>query len=626
MNEMSFPFAAVAGQYDIKEALLIALVNPKIGGVLIAGEKGSAKSVLVRSLRPFLGGRHIVELPLNATEDRVFGSLDLEAAVSGGERRFSPGLLAQADGQILYIDEINLLRRELLCGVLAAADRGVNAVEREGISWRHEVRLTLIGTMNPEEGTLTPSALDRFGLFATVQRETDPVMRREIVRRVLAYEKDALAFNAAYRAATDELADRCRKARQLLDQVEIDPAMMELAVRYSAQVHSAGHRAELYLLEAARAIAALAGRIFILPADMERAAFFVLSHRQRQKDVPPPQSPAADPPQDPDSPPQTGDETPERQDESPVPPQAGESQNDTPDDSPEDPPPAGCGEAEKTADIDRNFSMAKLQVSLPQDRQIRQGSGKRSLTRTDLKQGRYVRACLPPGKLTDLAFDATLRAAALYQSIRPRGRCAVSIRREDLRQKVREKRIGNVFLFVVDASGSMGARQRMTAVKGAIFTMLQDAYQKRDQVGLIAFRRQTAEVLLPVTRSVDLAQKCLAHLPTGGKTPLARGLESAAAQLKTLKNKDKNVRPIIVLVTDGRANTGSDGDPVAVAVTAAEKIGRSGIPSVVIDTENEFISLAVARKIAGAMGACYYHLNDVSAASVLHIAQNSLSS
>ena len=367
------------------------------------------------------------------------------------------------------------------------------------------------------------------------------------------------------------------------------------------------------MLEAARAIAALAARDYLIPADMERAAYFVLPHRMRQENSSPP-PPPPEPPENEQPPPQN-----EQQEQTDPPDQA---------DDAKEPPPPDQGEAEeRTADIDRQFSAAQMKVGLPQDRHARQGSGKRSLTRTDLKQGRYVRTSLPPGILTDLAFDATLRAAAPFQSTRPRGRCAITIHKDDLRQKVREKRIGNVFLFVVDASGSMGARERMRAVKGAVFAMLQDAYQKRDQVAMIAFRRATAEVLLPVTRSVDLAQKCLALLPTGGKTPLAEGLDQALILLQTLKRRDKNVRPVLVLVTDGRANSASNGkDAVGDALAMAKKIAVAGVPAVVIDTETDFISLGVAQKVAVEMGATYYHLAELSDSAVIHIAQQAANS
>lgn len=263
-------------------------------------------------------------------------------------------------------------------------------------------------------------------------------------------------------------------------------------------------------------------------------------------------------------------------------------------------------------------------LDLGKDRNVRRGSGKRSTTKTDLKQGRYVRAEMPKIKVEDLAFDATIRAAAPFQRLREHNSCALNIKSEDLRQKVREKRIGNTFLFVVDASGSMGARERMRAVKGAIFYMLQEAYQKRDRVGMVAFRRQKAELLLPITRSVDLAQKCLAEMPTGGKTPLADGLSTALVTLGMLNKKDSELEPILILVTDGRANAieENSGDPVESALKMAEKIRKAKITSVVIDTETDFIKLGVAKAVAKAMGATYYSLRSLSQEQILRIVRN----
>ncbi|MBP2657209.1 MAG: bchI 6 [Firmicutes bacterium] len=628
-KRITFPFAAVVGQEDVKQALLIALTNPKAGGVLVAGEKGTAKSSLVRALTNVLPDQKIIELPLNATEDMVFGNIDLEYALTCGEKVFSPGILARAHGQVLYVDEVNLLRREVLTSLLDTADRGVNIVEREGISHRHESRFTLIGTMNPEEGTLTATVLDRFGMFVAVNRETDPAARTKILRRVLAYEKEPDLFCRQYETATRDLTESLQAARIVLGTIEISVAMMELAAQYCAKAHSAGHRAELFLLEAAKAVAALAGRGYLLPADMERAAYFVLPHRMRQQESPPPaeeqQEESSEDQNDQDNQTEQPNLPPKN---APPPDIQGQDESETEDSEDKNeelpPPQNDTADQERVADIDKNFPNAKLNVSLSQDRQVRQGSGKRSLTRTDLKQGRYVRSCLPNGKLTDLAFDATLRAAAPYQRLRPKGNCCITIKQEDLRQKVREKRIGNTFLFVVDASGSMGARERMRAVKGAIFSMLQDAYQKRDQVGLVAFRRETAEVLLPVTRSVDLAQKCLQQLPTGGKTPLAEGLATAFTVLQSMQKKEKEMQPILVLVTDGRANRSkaSGGDPVADAVSMAEKMKLAGFNSVVIDTEMDFIKLGVARTVAQAMGAAYYRLQELSEQKILHIVKN----
>ncbi|HWQ61625.1 MAG TPA: AAA family ATPase, partial [Negativicutes bacterium] len=526
-----FPFAAVVGQEQVKRALLIALVNPKAGGVLVAGEKGAAKSTIVRGIAEIVAYTLIVELPLNATEDMLFGSLDIEYAVANGERRFSPGILARADGNVLYIDEINLLRRELLTAVLEVAASGVNVVEREGISYRHACRFSVIGTMNPEEGTLPPQILDRFGLYAAVEKEAAPEARAEIVRRTLAYERQPEELRRRYETESRELVRQVAEAKAKAAVIDVPEAMIMLAAQLCAQARCAGHRAEIYLLEAAKAVAALAGREYLLPSDVDEAAMFVLPHRMRREEQPPPEAEAEQPDGRQDE--QTGDredeqqhqpeQQPEGQDGRQPPGEDPEQRNDPPEGDREQPADGGAAE-DKTAPIDKTFPQVGIDVALPQDRQARRGSGKRSLTRTSLKQGRYVRACQPAGAVTDLAFDATVRAAAPYQRVREKGPCQVSICQEDLRQKVREKRIGNVFLFVVDASGSMGARERMRAVKGAIFAILREAYQKRDQVGMIAFRRQSAEVLLPVTRSIDLAEKCLRDLPTGGKTPLAEGL------------------------------------------------------------------------------------------------------
>lgn len=625
-TKIVFPFVAIVGQDDVKQALLIALINPKVGGVLVAGEKGTGKSSLVRALNSVIANTKIVDLPLNATEDMVFGNMNLEYAVKHGKKLFSPGILARAYDCVLYVDEINLLRRELLTGILDAADRGENIVEREGISNRHAVKFTLIGTMNPEEGTLTAPVLDRFGLFVTVSRETEPAVRTEILRRVLAYEKDPEAFVKAYRDETQELTSRLQTARNLIGAIEAGTAMIELAARYADKAQTAGHRAEIFLIETAKAVAALAGRKYMLPADMEKAALFVLPHRIRKEITPQPE------PEQEQA--RERQEQQDNYDEQSNPPPQPSRNAPAPDNKSRPGDTKDCGKdlpqqndnigQDRIVGIDKSFPNINLSLSLPQDRQVRHGGGKRSITRTNLHQGRYVRSCLPNGRITDLAFDATIRAAAPYQQIRKKGKCCMTILNEDLRQKVREKKIGNTFLFVVDASGSMGARERMHAVKGAIFSMLKDAYQKRDQVGLIAFRRQTAEVLLPVTRSVDLAQKCLQQLPTGGKTPLAEGLSSAFSVLKSMRKKEQEMKPVILLITDGRANrsTTDGGDAVDDALKMARKIQASGCPSVVIDTENDFIKLGIARTVAREMGAAYYRLKELSDQKILHIINN----
>ena len=288
LKDNIYPFTAVVGQEEAKKALLIALVNRRAGGLLIGGAKGTAKSVLARSVQSLIGAQRMLTLPLNVTEDMLFGSIDLEAAVSLGEKRFSPGILARATDNILYIDEANLLRQELLTAALDANSAGINNVERDGISCSHEVRTTVIATMNPEEGTLPGHILDRFGMYADMQALQDIGQRVEVIQRALAYSNNTLAFCEQYAEETAALAAKVKAARELLPQVEVSDAMLMLAAQLCSQAFCAGHRAEFYLLEAARAIAAMAGRAYVLPKDVEEAAQFVLPHRMRK---PPEQQP-----------------------------------------------------------------------------------------------------------------------------------------------------------------------------------------------------------------------------------------------------------------------------------------------------------------------------------------------
>ncbi len=630
-----YPFTAVVGQEEAKKALLIALVNRRAGGLLIGGAKGTAKSVLVRSVQSLIGSQKMLTLPLNVTEDMLFGSIDLEAAVSLGEKRFSPGILARATDNILYIDEANLLRQELLTAALDANSAGINNVERDGISCSHEVRTTIIATMNPEEGTLPGHILDRFGMYADMQALQDIGQRVEVIQRDLAYSKNTLVFCEQYAEATAAMAAKVKAARKLLPQVEISEAMIMLAAQLCSQAFCAGHRAEIYLLEAARAIAALADRSYVLPQDVEEAAQFVLPHRMRKPPEQLPEQSGQQDEQDSEDCADDNDDNENEQQDNQLPPPSldnGDASEDAANDEQEqdyqdeqqNQLENKLAPEEQLADVDKSFRLPKMLLDMGKDQSVRRGSGKRSITRTDLKQGRYVRAELPKAKVEDLAFDATIRAAAPYQRLREANGCALNIKEEDLRQKVREKRIGNTFLFAVDASGSMGARERMRAVKGAIFYMLQEAYQKRDRVGMIAFRRDRAEVLLPITRSVDMAQKRLAQLPTGGKTPLADGLALSLQTLAMLNKRDSELKPILIVVTDGRANkvAAEEKDPVAAAVAIAEKIAKAKITSVVIDTEADFIKLGIAKKIAVAMGANYYTLQKLSKENIIRIVRN----
>lgn len=633
MKRNVFPFAAICGMEKAKEAILLTLVNPFAGGLLLSGEKGSGKSTLVRSARELVDAPW-VEIPISVTEDRLFGSIDAEEAIRSGHKKLLPGLIDEADKGIIYMDDVNLLRDDLLSAVLNIREAGGYRLERDGLSEERKTAFTVLAVMNPDSGTLSASSLDRFGLFAEADPSCDEQARQEIIRRVLAFEKDGIAFRAQWQEETEALKKKVEEARNALGSVEVSDAMVQLAAVYTLKAHVAGHRADIYLIEAARAEAALAGRKYVLPKDLEKAAEFVLPHRMRKAEEQ--EAPAENqetPPQEEQK--QENDPPREKEEQTsenefshppkPQPPQIDtEDTNDSSHEQNEDNAkmanPRGQSR-ERIDDADLHVNLPPMWIEPSKDRKPKKGSGKRSLTMTDLMQGRYVRAEIPRAKTSDIAFDATLRAAAPYQRARPSNGCAVVIRKEDLRSKVREKRTGNIFLFVVDASGSMGARERMKTVKGVIFKILLDAYQKRDRVGMVAFRKKQTEVLLPVTRSVDFAQKKLASMPTGGKTPLAKGLLKAEDVLDMLYRQDANQDPVVILITDGRAtsplNKGTN--PVTDAMEEAKRIGRRHIPVAVIDTESGFIKLGLAKKLAKAMGASYFQVDKISEDQLLHI-------
>ena len=630
MKRSGYPLAAVCGMEKAKDAVLLALVNPHAGGVLVSGEKGTGKSTMMRGARELFSAPW-VEIPVSVTEDRLFGSIDAEAAVKYGKRQLMPGLIDDADRGVVYLDDANLLRDDILSAILGIREAGGYQLERDGLSEHRDTNYTVLAVIAPESGTLPSSALDRFGLFVSVEAETDEDKRMEIVRRVTEFEKDGDAFREKWAKETDSLTQKIAAARALLPEVEVSDAMIRLTSVYTLKANVAGHRADIYLMEAARAVAALAGRKYVLPKDLERAAEFVLPHRMRELPPEQPQesqqSETPEPKEAQQNPPPPKQEDQDELFSMPDAPEPEETETEAHEGNQEDRkedetmanPNAGSNDRIDAADM--RVKLPPVWVEPVKGKQKRKGSGKRSATRTDERQGRYVRAELPHSKSSDIAFDATLRAAAPYQKWRESNGCALVIKEEDLRTKVREKRTGNIFLFAVDASGSMGARERMKTVKGVILKILLEAYQKRDRVGMIAFRKNQAEVLLPVTKSVDFAQKKLAAMPTGGKTPLAKGLAKAEDLLDMLYRQDPLQDPVLILITDGHATLPLENgtDAVADAMTEAEHIGKRNLPIAVIDTENGFIKLGLAKKLAQKMDASYFKIDKLSEDSLLHI-------
>ncbi len=702
-SEPRFPFTAIVGQTTMKRALLFNAINPKIGGVLIRGKKGTAKSTAVRSLAALLpevtvvrgcpyscapeaqqgicqycqiGAEsvtrqvRIVDLPVGATEDRLVGSLDIESAIKTGDRSFEPGLIAATHRGVLYIDEVNLLNDHLVDVLLDASAMGRNYVEREGISISHSAEFILVGTMNPEEGDLRPQLLDRFGLAVEVEGTFPPEERREVVRRRIAYEADPFGFMEQWQEAEQEERDRLSRSRELFPQVQVPDDILDLITNICAEYQVDGMRGDIVMYKTASTVAAYESRTVVTADDVREAAYLALLHRQRRQPFQQPNLAT----EQLDSMVQDFQNNEHRRESST---QEGDAPADSEDGEPyeSDIEPGGENPGERDAGLpggrDQDFEVgdayAVQSIELePPDNRPRRASGRRSKTLGGPSTGRYVGARTPSqgSKASDLALDATLRVAAPHQVVRrqindadagqepsnaqssqepslpPFGKGGIKggfhpqpallIKPWDVREKVRETKTGTLIIFVVDASGSMAAQRRMVAVKGAVHSLLIDAYQRRDRVGLVSFRATDAKLLLPPTGSVELAQIHLAEMPTGGRTPLGQGLYMALQLIETERLKDRDVVPLVVLLSDGRANVplgwtegqgwrlpgigiGEEGPASVDAKRMAAIFNEQRIHSVVVDTEVGVLKFGMAKPIAEAMGAQYIQLDDLAA-------------
>ena len=656
-TDQLYPFPAVLGGDPdapggldaMALALILCVVDPGIGGVLVRGEKGTAKSTLVRALTQILppidviaGDRfstdpaepnplspdgsfgpdtavetrpvRLVELPVGATEDRVAGSIDLQQALSDGAVHFEPGLLAKAHRGILYVDEVNLLHDHLVDLLLDAAAMGAVTVERDGISVSHSARFVLVGTMNPEEGELRPQLLDRFGLTVEVAAPRDPAQRAEVVRRRLSFDADPQAFRAQYANAEERLRIRIGQAQSMLARVQLtDAALLKIAEVCSAAGVD-GMRADIVMARAAAAHAAWHGREDVNVEDLRVAARLALPHRRRRNpfDAPglgddeldellPPDTgdgPDPDPDTDPDGP--GGGHGDDDTGDAPPPGPAGQQE---PTSAPADHVPVGAGEPYKT----RLFTV----------RGVGEGqAGRRSRARTTT--GRRTRSQSSTG--SGIHLVETLRAAAPHQVARGRSGGRLLMRPTDLRRAVREGREANLVVFVVDTSGSMAARQRMHQVKTAILSLLLDAYRRRDRVGVVTFRDRAAEIALPPTSSVDIAARRLADLPAGGRTPLAEGLMKAAELVRREHVRDPSRRPLLVIVTDGRATAGPDA--IGRSRQVAEHLANEGISCIVVDCESGRMRMGLAATLAQHLNAVHVALADVNAQALTDIVRS----
>ncbi len=655
-----YPLTAVVGLADLRLALLLNAVSPAVGGVLVRGEKGTAKSTVVRALAALLppvlvvpgcrfscdptapdpacpDGPHerdiaaalrparLVELPVGATEDRLLGALDLQRALTEGVKAYEPGLLAAAHRGILYVDEVNLLPDHLVDLLLDAAAMGVAHVERDGVSVRHAARFLLVGTMNPEEGELRPQLLDRFGLTVEVRAPREAQPRAEVVRRRLAYDADPAGFAATWAPAEAELAGRVAGARTLLPSVALPDDELTRVAHVCAAFDVEGLRADIVVARTAVAHAAWHGHCVVSPDDVRAAARLALPHRRRRDPFEQPgldegeleraldeAGPDPDPDPEPDPEPDPGGGSPGSPPPGPAtdpPPDAGsdgpEASTSPPPDTGSDGP--GAAPREGRAGAPEPTGRPRL-LAVPG---VGSGTaGRRSTAYT--RSGATVGARVPAGRPDALHLPATVLAAAPYQRARGRESGALRLSAVDIRVPVRQGREANLVLFAVDASGSMAARARMRAVTGAVLALLRDAYQRRDKVGLVTFRGSEARLALAPTSSVDVGAAALRDLPTGGRTPLAAGLSTAATVLRAERRRDPRRRALLVLVTDGRATAGGP-DPVRAALGAARMLATERFASVVVDCESGPVRLGLAQAMAGALGARYLTLDELSA-------------
>lgn len=608
-----FPFSAVVGNERPKRALVSALSCPEIASVLICGPSGSGKSVLARSVTSICGDRRMVSLPLNATEDQIFGGMDIEDTIRDGKKRSSLSILSRSDGNILLVENINLFPQSIVHQILNVVETRTNVVERDGISETLACAPLLIATMDAEEGGLTDHLLDRFDICVFMEKIEDEAVRETIVERRLSFESDPISFRRSFSEQDAEMAAKVSVAGARVRYARVPEGYCGAISEVCTRLNVSGHRGDIAMMNVSCSLAALDGRDFANLDDLKEAAMLCLEHRRNDADDDPGQPP--EPPED------DREESENDQDDSPDDDREGDrsddpSENDDASDMELPSPPLSQDpdvSREEVFAIGETFKVIDY-ISNERHPDPATRSGRHDGAVSHERNGRCIGYRIPNGRVEDVALVASIRAAAPYQVVRGHSRLALVLEKDDLREKVREKRQGRDILFMVDGSGSIGAQKRMVAVKGAILSMLKDAYQKRDSIGMAVFRIDRAEEVLPLTRSILKAYHVLSEIPTGGRTPLTQALIKGHEILMKGRSS-KESRPVMVILTDGRCNAPFTPGmkPVDEMLSTARAMADSGIRFIVIDTESGKLRFALALELCRALNGTYLKLEDLNA-------------
>ncbi len=593
------------------KAAQVALSSADIHSMLICGARGTGKSVLARSMESISDGRRIVNLPAGSTEDQVFGGMDVETTIGTGRKTMTRNVLARANGNILLADNVNLLPEYIVHQVLNVAEDGFCTVEREGISETYDTRFLFIATMDPAEGGLSDHLLDRFDICVFLSTIDDEGLRMELASRCRRFDRDPEGFLSEYATETARIEESVREARNRSRFTRVPNGYCSAISEVCNQLNVSGHRGDISMMNAACALAALDGRDTADLEDLKTAAAICLEHRRNDSQHPPQEPPPEPPPENDGNQDEDDGRPPDEQE-----PEEGEQEpdKDNQEDLQQDPPPAPDPEDMKEQVFEVGSAFEVIDYMPKEGEKLDRGSsGRRSSSRIEDSSGKCIGYRIPKGKVSDIALCASIRAAAPYQVLRDHSDLAIVLKKEDLREKVREKRQGNDILFLVDGSGSIGAQKRMVAVKGAILSMLKDAYQKRDRIGMGVFRIDRCEEVLPLTKSILKAYHVLQEIPTGGRTPLTQGLIKGHDILKD--SAKGGFHPVMVILSDGRCNVSCTPgmSPVDEMLGTARSLSRTGIRFIVIDTEAGRLRFGLALDLCRELDGTYLKLEDLNA-------------